>query len=72
MIYLVADRMFIDSVTLLDESSLQYNSPLLVSLIIFSRELVHPAQLGVAVLAVDIPHHVPPGEHHPVHHLAQM
>ena len=64
--------MFINAVTLLDQSSLQYNSPLLVSLIILSRELVHPAKLGVAVLAVDIPHHVSASQHDPVHHLAEV
>ena len=64
--------MFINPIAFLDESSLQYNSSLLVSLIVLSGELVHPAQLGVTVLTVDVPDHVPPSEHDPVHHLTQM
>ena len=69
---LVTGRMFVNPIAFLDESSLQYNSSLLVSLIILSGELVHPAQLGVTVLTVDVPDHVPPSEHHPVHDLTQM
>ena len=64
--------MFIQTIALLDQSSLQYHLPLLVSLVILRGELVHPAQLGVAVLAEHVPHHVPPCQHHPVHHLAHL
>ena len=64
--------MLINPITLLDQSPLQYNSALLVSLIILGGELVHPAQLGVAVLTVDVPDHVSASQHDPVHHLTQV
>ena len=39
---------------------------LLVPLTVLGRKLVDPAQLAVAVLAADVPHHVPAGERHSV------
>ena len=69
---LVTDRVLVNTVTLLDQSSLQNYSSLLVPLVILGSKLVHPAQLGITVLAVDVPHHVPPSQHDPVHHLAEV
>lgn len=51
---------------------LQDDTALLVALAFLSGELVHPAQLAVAVLAADVPHHVSSGEHHSVLHLAVL
>ena len=64
--------MLVYAVALLYEGALQNDAALLVALVVLGGELVHPAQLGVAVLTVDVPDHVPPSEHDPVHHLTQM
>ena len=55
---------FIETVSLLDQSSLQDDSALLVPLLLFHGELVHPAQLLFALLAVDVANPVTTGQHH--------
>ena len=51
---------------------LQDDTALLVALAFLSGEFVHPAQLAVAVLAADVPHHVSAGQHDSVLHLAVL
>lgn len=51
---------------------LQDDPSLLVALALLRGELVHPAQLTVAVLATDVPHHVPPSQHDSVLDLAVL
>lgn len=51
---------------------LQDYSSLLVALAFLRGKLVHPAQLTVAVLAADVPHHVSPCQHDPVLDLAVL
>lgn len=51
---------------------LQDDAALLVALALLCGELVHPAQLAVAVLAADVPHHVSSCQHHSVLHLAVL
>ena len=83
---LITDRVFFNAITLLDQCPLQDDPALLVPehhldhhhdqhndpspLVILCCKLIHPAQLGITVLAEDIPDHVAPSQHHPVHHLA--
>ena len=78
--------MFFNAITLLNKCPLQDDPALLVPehhhdhhhaqhddhspLVILCCKLIHPAQLGITVLAEDIPDHVAPSQHHPVHHLA--
>ena len=62
----VIDDGLIDAVGFDDECPLEDDSGLFVPLRLLGGELVHPAQLGVAVLAVDVPDHVSAGEHDPV------
>lgn len=62
--------MLLKALTLPDQCPLQDDTSLLVPLTVLSGKLVDPTQLAVAVLATDIPHHVSPGEHHSVLHLA--
>ena len=64
--------MLVYAIALLYEGALQNDAALLVALVVLGGELVHPAQLGVAVLAEDVPHHVAPSQHHAVHHLAHL
>lgn len=68
----ITDRVLVYPVALLHQGPLQDHAALLVPLVVVCGELVHPAQLGVAVLAEHVPHHVAPREHHPVHHLAHL
>lgn len=64
--------MLLDAVTLGDERPLKDNAPFLVPLALLGGKLVHPAQLGVAVLARHVAHHVAPRQHHPVLHLTEV
>ncbi len=51
---------------------LQNDAALLVALALLGGKLVHPAQLTVAVLAADVPHHVSSCQHDSVLHLAVL
>lgn len=62
--------MLFKALTLSDQCPLQDDTSFLVPLTVLSGKLVDPTQLAVAVLAADVPHHVPAGEHHSVLHLA--
>lgn len=64
--------MLFKALTLPNQRPLQDDATLLVPLTVLSGELVDPPQLAVAVLAADVPHHVPAGEHHSVLHLAVL
>lgn len=61
-----------EALALSNQRSLQDDPALFVPLAVFGSKLVNPAQLAVAVLAADIPHHVPSSEHHPVLHLTVL
>lgn len=62
----------LEALALSHQSPLQDDSALLVALTFLGGELVHPAQLTVAVFAADVPHHVPPRQHDSVLHLAVL
>lgn len=51
---------------------LQDDTALLVALALLRGELVHPAQLAVAVLTADVPHHVSSRQHDSVLDLAVL
>lgn len=51
---------------------LQDDATFLVALTFLRGELVHPAELTVAVFAADISHHVSPSQHDSVLHLAVL
>lgn len=56
-------RNVLEAFALCHQRPLQDDAALLVALTFLSGELIHPAQLTVAILAADIPHHVPPCQH---------
>lgn len=62
--------MLLDAIALGDKCPLKDDSSLLVPLALLSGKLVHPAELGVAVLAGHVAYHVPARQHHSVLHLA--
>ena len=64
--------MLLKALALPNQRPLQDDPSLLVPLTVLSGKLVNPAQLAVAVLAADVPHHVSPREHHSVLHLAVL
>lgn len=61
-----------EAFTLPHQRPLQNDAALLVALAFLVGELVHPAQLAVAVLAADVPHHVSSCQHDAVLHLAVL
>jgi len=63
----VGDVLF-HAIALGNQSPLENDFSLFVSLVLFGGELVNPAQLRVAVLAGDISHHMPARQHDPVLH----
>lgn len=63
-------HVLLDAIALSDKSPLEDDSSFLVPLALLSGKLVHPAELGVAVLAGYIAYHVPASQHHSVLHLA--
>lgn len=52
-----------EAFALLHQRPLQNDAALFVALTFLRGKLVHPAQLAIAVLAADIPDHVPPCKH---------
>lgn len=67
-VFLVAARSWElpQSLRLCDERVLQDYASLLVALALLGRELVHPAELGLAVLAHHVAHHMTASQHHAV------
>lgn len=61
--------MLLKALTLSNQRPLQDDPSLFVPLTVLSSKLVDPAQLTVAVLAADVPHHVPSSKHYSVLHL---
>lgn len=68
----ITDRVLVYPVALLHQGPLQDHASFFIPLVVVSGELVHPAKLGVTVLAEHVPDHVAAREHHPVHHLAHF
>lgn len=64
--------MLLKALALPNQRPLQDDTSLLVPLTVLGSKLVDPAQLAVAVLAADVPHHVSAGKHHSVLHLAVL
>ncbi|CAN8008529.1 unnamed protein product, partial [Ixodes pacificus] len=58
-------HVLLDAVALCDQGPLKDDAALLVALTLLRCKLVDPAQLGVAVLAGYVAHHVPARQHHP-------
>lgn len=62
----------LEAFTLPHQRPLQDDPTLLIALAFLGGKLVHPAQLAIAVLAADIPHHVSSCQHDSVLHLTVL
>ena len=58
--------MFFHTISFCDQSPLENHFALFVALVLFSCELIDPAELCVTVLAGDVPYHMSARKHHPV------